>query len=48
MKPFLQILFVLFVFAPMAGRSQQAVQSEDRGRVQRAQLDHRCDIWGHI
>lgn len=41
-------LFVLFVFLPLAGRSQQAVQSGDRGRVQRAQPDRRCDISGHI
>lgn len=48
MKPFFESLFVLFVFPPLAGRSQQAVQSGDRGRVQRAQPDRRCDISGHV
>lgn len=41
-------LFILCVFPPLAGQSKQAVQSGDRGCVQHAKPDRRCDIWGHI
>lgn len=47
MEPFLNSVH-LSVFPLLAGQSRKAVQSGDRGRVQRSKPDRTCDIWGHI